>query len=96
MLFMVIERFRDDDLVPAYRQVRDKGRRLPPGLGYLHSWIEVGAGRCFQLMECDDAALMQQWILEWRGSGVSFEVVPVITSKQMQAIVAPHLDDGAG
>lgn len=32
MLFMVIERFRDKDMVPIYRQVRDGGRMLPEGL----------------------------------------------------------------
>ena len=96
MLFMVIERFEDNDMIPAYRQVREKGRNLPPGLTYVDSWIELGCGRCFQLMQCDDAATIQQWILGWRGAGISFEVVPVVTSKQMQAIAAPHLEDGAG
>ena len=96
MLFMVIERFRDNDVIPAYRRVRDEGRGLPDGLGYIGSWIELGCGRCFQLMEADKAALVQQWMLEWRGTGVSFEVVPVVASAEMQAIVAPHLDEGAG
>ena len=96
MLFMVIERFRDNDVIPAYRRVKEEGRSLPDGLSYVSSWIELGGGRCFQLMETSDAALMQQWILGWRGTGISFEVVPVVTSAQMQAIVAPHLEEGAG
>ena len=29
MLFMVIERFRDNDMVPVYRRLRDIGRTLP-------------------------------------------------------------------
>ena len=32
MLFMVIERFRDNDVVPVYRRLRDGGRSLPQGL----------------------------------------------------------------
>jgi hypothetical protein len=32
MLFMVIERFRDNDMVPIYKRVRDKGRSFPEGL----------------------------------------------------------------
>ena len=28
MLFMIIERFRDNDMVPVYRRVRDGGRML--------------------------------------------------------------------
>ncbi|HUR00937.1 MAG TPA: DUF3303 family protein [Nonomuraea sp.] len=34
MLFMVIERFCDNDMVPIYRKVRDGGRLMPEGLTY--------------------------------------------------------------
>ena len=92
MLFMVIERFRDNDMVPVYRQVRDAGRKLPDGLKYVDSWIEPNFGRCFQVMECDDARLLQEWVLQWRGLGVTFEIVPVVPSAQTRAVVAPFLD----
>lgn len=92
MLFMVIERFRDDDMVPIYRRLRDSGRMLPDGLKYLDSWIEPTFSRCFQLMECDDPRLFQEWVLQWRGTGVSFEIVPVVPSAQTREIVAPYLD----
>ena len=92
MLFMIIERFRDDDMVPAYRRLRASGRQLPEGLGYVDSWIEANFNRCFQLMECDDLRLLQDWILKWRGTGVSFEIVPVVPSKDTQMAVAPYLD----
>ena len=92
MLFMVIERFRDNDMIPIYRQVRDGGRMLPEGLKFIDSWIEPNFSRCFQLMECDDARLFEQWILQWRGFGVAFEIVPVVTSKDTREVVAPHLD----
>jgi len=95
MLFMVIERFRDNDMIPVYRRVRDGGRMLPEGLRYVDSWIEPGFARCFQLMECDDARLLQEWVLGWRGLGVTFEIVPVVPSAETRAIVAPHLDAGA-
>lgn len=32
MLFMIIERFRDNDMLPIYKRVRDEGRSLPEGL----------------------------------------------------------------
>ena len=64
MLFMVIERFRDNDMVPVYRRLRDSGRTLPKGLEYVDSWIEPNFSRCFQLMRCDDPRLFQQWALE--------------------------------
>jgi hypothetical protein len=92
MLFMVIERFRDNDMVPIYQRVRDEGRVLPEGLKYLNSWIEPNFSRCFQLMECDELRLLQKWVLEWRGSGTTFEFVPVLTSEQTRAVVAPYLD----
>lgn len=92
MLFMVIERFRDNDMVPVYRRLRESSRALPDGLKYLDSWVEPNFSRCFQLMECDDVRLFQQWVLEWRGYGVSIEIVPVVGSKDTQAVVAPYLD----
>jgi Protein of unknown function (DUF3303) len=92
MLFMVVERFRDNDMVPTYRRVRDAGRMLPDGLEYLDSWVEPNFSRCFQLMECDDLRLLQEWVLQWRGSGTSFEIVPVVSSAQTREVVAPYLD----
>jgi hypothetical protein len=91
MLFMVIERFRDDDMVPVYRRLRDRGRSLPHGLEYLDSWVEPNFSRCFQLMRCDDLRLIQQWALEWRGSGVTFEIVPVATSAETREVVERYL-----
>lgn len=92
MLFMVIEKFRDQDMVPIYRHLRDQGRGLPDGLEYVDSWIEPNFGRCFQLMRCDDATLFQRWALHWRGLGVELEIVPVVPSKETRDIVAPFLD----
>ncbi len=92
MLFMVIERFENNDMLPIYKRVRDDGRMLPDGLLYLDSWVEPNFARCFQLKECDDLRLFQQWSLQWRGSGATFEIVPVVPSKDTRDVVAPHLD----
>jgi hypothetical protein len=94
VLFMVIERFRDNDMIPIYQRVRDDGRSIPDGLKYVDSWIEPNFGRCFQLMECDDLRLLQDWVLNWRGAGVTFEIVPVVSSAQTREVVAPYLDAG--
>jgi hypothetical protein len=32
MLLMVIEHFRDNDMIPVYQRLRDGGRSLPEGL----------------------------------------------------------------
>ena len=96
MLFMVIERFRDQDGVPVYKFVRDRGIKFPKGLTYHGSWIEPNFDRCFQLMECDDARLLQEWILNCRGTGTTFEIVPVVPSKETREVIAPYLDhDGS-
>ena len=93
MLFMVIERFRDNDMAPVYQRLRDVGRSLPgPGLDYVDSWVEANFSRCFQLMRCDDLRLIQQWILQWRGLGATFEVVAVVTGKETTAVVSPFLE----
>lgn len=95
MLFMVIESFAGNDVVPIYQHLKDNGRGIPAGLEYVDSWIEASFGRCFQLMRCEDARLLQEWVLHWRGKGVGFEIVPVVPSKEVQAIVAPHLGAAA-
>jgi len=43
-------------------------------------------------MRCDDQRLFQEWVLQWRGLGVTFEIVPVVPSEETQAVVAPYLD----
>ena len=93
MLFMVIENFKDNDMVLAYRKVRDSGRSLPEGLKYIDSWITPDFSRCFQVMECADPRLLQEWVLQWRGTGVTFEILPVVPSAETRQVVAPHLDN---
>lgn len=90
MLFMVIERFPPGSIPTIYRHLRDNGRTLPDGLTYVNSWIEANLARCFQLMECDDPALLQTWILSWNGL-VEAEIVPVVPSATTQEIVKPFL-----
>jgi len=84
---MVVEHFKDHNPAPVYKRFADQGRMMPDGLNYVNSWIEVGMDRCFQVMECDDVALLQEWISKW-GDLVDFEVVPVVTSAEMQRLFA--------
>ena len=78
---MVIEKFRDGDAEAVYRRSRERGRMLPDGLRYIDSWVEANLARCFQLMECDEPRLFQEWVARWQDL-VSFEIVPVVPSKQ--------------
>ena len=86
MLFMVIERFKNRDARAVYRRLEEKGRMMPEGLAYKGSWIEANFDRSFQLMECDDARLFQQWIAEWHDV-MDFEIVPVVPSKETAEVV---------
>ena len=43
-------------------------------------------------MRCDDLRLIQQWILQWRGTGTTIEIAPVVPSADTRAVVAPFLE----
>lgn len=89
MLFMVIERLAQNSLA-VYRRARDEGRLMPDGLTYVESWVTADLTRCFQLMECDDITLLQQWSAWWSDL-VEFEIVPVVTGKDSAAAFGPFL-----
>src|SRR5260370_6890150 len=91
MVFMVIERFKDRDPIPVCKRVRDAGIKFPEGLTYVGSWIEPNFDRCFQLMECDDLRLLQEWILNCQGLGMTFAIVPVVPGKETRELGAPCL-----
>lgn len=87
MLFLVIEHFRDGNAGPVYERFAMRGRLAPPGLSYVASWVTADLGRCYQVMECDERALLEEWMANWRDL-VEFEVVPVVTSAEAAALVA--------
>jgi hypothetical protein len=90
MLYLIIENFRGGDAVPVYRRFRDKGRMAPEGLRYVGSWVTTDLQRCYQIMECDERRLLDEWLGNWNDL-VAFDVVPVMTSSEAQAIIAPRL-----
>ena len=81
MLFMIVEHFRRGDARPVYERFRAKGRLAPEGLRYVDSWVTTDLTRCYQVMECDDRALLDQWVEAWSDL-VDFEVFSVITSAE--------------
>jgi len=90
MLYMVVETFRNGDPVPVYRRFRDQGRLMPDGIEYRGSWVSDDLRRCFQIMECADCTLLDQWIANWDDI-TEFEVVPVVSSAEAAARLAPRL-----
>jgi Protein of unknown function (DUF3303) len=90
MLFMVIEKFRNQDAKSVYRRFRNKGRLTPDGVTFVNSWVAADLGRCFQLMECDDIALLQKWVAAWSDL-TEFEIVPVVSGKDTAAALGEQL-----
>ena len=90
MLFVIVESFRNGDPVPVYRRFRDRGRMAPDGLKYVASWVTQDLTRCYQIMECDDRRLLDEWLSKWTDI-VDCEVIPAMTSAEAAAAVAPRL-----
>ena len=90
MVFMVIERFRPGRAPDVYRRFRDRGRLAPDGVRYVASWVALDFARCFQVMEADDEAQLREWAARWEDL-VELEIVPVRTSAEAAAAIAPEL-----
>lgn len=90
MLYMIVERFRDGDAVPVYRRFRERGRQAPDGLAYVASWVTADFTTCYQVMECDDPALLDRWTALWSDL-TDFEIIPVMTSAEAVKQIAPRL-----
>jgi hypothetical protein len=87
MLFMIIEHFVDGDPAPVYRRFAEQGRMAPPGLAYHGSWVTDDLTRCYQVMECADRGLLEEWMQAWDDL-VRFEVIEVMSSADAVAAVA--------
>ena len=90
MLFLVVEHFREGNAIPVYRRFRDRGRLAPAGLAYVASWVTTDLTRCYQVMECDDRAMLDEWMSHWEDL-VHFEVLPVVSSAEATASIADRL-----
>ena len=79
MLFMIVEHFRGGDPRPVYERFRERGRLAPEGLEYRGSWVTTDLARCYQVMECRQRELLDEWMVQWDDL-VDFEVVEVVSS----------------
>ena len=84
MHYMIVEHFRSGRPEPVYARFRERGRLAPDGLRYVSSWVSAAGDRCWQVMECDDPALLERWMAAWADL-VEFEVVPVVGSADAAA-----------
>ena len=85
--YMIVEHFRDRTGDAVYKRYREKGRMMPAGLEYIDSWVRMDRGLCYQLMECADPNLLNEWMANWEDL-MEFEVVPVIDTQQAKAMDA--------
>jgi GrpB-like predicted nucleotidyltransferase (UPF0157 family) len=88
MLFMIVEHFRGN-AAPVYQRFRERGRLAPDGLRYVNSWVTLDMERCYQVMECEDRRLLDEWMGQWSDL-VDFEVIPVLSSAEAAAMALPR------
>lgn len=60
---------------------------LPDGLVYVDSWVSAALDVCFQLLECEDPVLFQEWVARWEDLA-DIEIVPVAPSSETSALMA--------
>jgi hypothetical protein len=85
MTYMIVEHFKDAAAV--YRRFAENGRMMPDGLHYVSSWIDEKMERCFQVMETDSRALLDEWMANWSDL-MDFEVYVTISSAEAQKRMA--------
>lgn len=88
MQYLVIEHFKNRDPLPVYRRFAERGRLAPSGLTYVASWVTEDLAHCYQVMECSDRALLDEWMGHWCDL-VDFEVISVLSSAQVLARLTP-------
>ena len=91
MIYMVIEHFRDGAAAKIYDRVARHGRLIPHGLHYVASWVDMDFKRCFQVMETDTPALLNEWVQGWADL-VDFEIIPVRSASEAANMMANRPD----
>ena len=82
---MVVEKFGQDPKA-VYRRLREEGRQIPEGVEFVGSWVTADLGRCFQLMRCEDLALLQRWVVRWCDL-IEVEIFPVSSGMETAAAI---------
>jgi hypothetical protein len=77
MLYMVIERFRD--MVAVGARFQELGRLTPEGVICHAGWIGARSDCSFQIMECADRALLDEWMRRW-ADVADFEISEITAS----------------
>lgn len=62
----------------------------PEGLRYVDSWVDFEFNRSIQLMEAESEERLRECTVNWEDL-VDFEIVPVRSSAEAAAAIAPEL-----
>jgi len=89
MQYMIVEHFRGGRPEAVYARFRERGRMAPEGLRYVASWVTRDGTGCYQVMECEERALLDQWMAAWADL-VEFDVLPVMSSAEAAAAFSPE------
>ncbi len=81
---MIIERFTHGGIGVVAERFRVQGRMMPEGLHYIASWLDPRGTTCYQVMETENATLLDEWMSHWSDI-VDFEVTPVLPSAEFWA-----------
>ena len=81
---MVIETFKNPNLIDVRKRFQNEGRLMPDGLNYVSSWMSIDGTKCYQLMDTPMMELLDAWIANWSDL-VDFEVIQVETSADFWA-----------
>ena len=68
MVYMVIETFKNPDLLEVRERFLTQGRLMPNGLDYVNSWMTSDGTQCYQVMESPSRELLDIWIGNWKFS----------------------------
>ena len=79
MLYTIVERFDADGLELMHDRFRSRGRLLPDGVSYIDSYMDPNGRFCFQLMNAESEAALEEWMRRWSDL-VTFEVHEVMRS----------------
>jgi hypothetical protein len=78
---MIIEKFKPGKIAEVYTRFAARGRMAPDDLRYISSWITDDLSTCYQVMETENYASLEQWMANWKDL-TDFEVKPVVTSQE--------------
>ncbi len=78
---MIVEHFIPGKARELYKRFEKHGRLLPKGVQYIDSWVDEEIEVCYQLMESESRAALDQWVENWKDLA-HFRIVPLISSAQ--------------